>query len=185
MNRNSTSLAWRCIRAAGFVLCLGMAAACSSLLDVKNPNNVNASDLDNPAAAPAIANGALATVAYGWGAILLEYSTASDELTWIGSRDGFRELDVGDLTNPTNEFTDAAFPYVGRARWMADLAIQKLSGFDGAGTLKNRDDLARSYLYGAIIYVIIGDQFNNFPFGSDRQTEGPPLGRDKMESVYK
>ena len=186
MMHHETSLARGRRQAAGLLLCCGIGiAACSSLLDVKNPNNVNASDLDNPTAAPSIANGALSAVAYGWGAILTEYATVSDELTWIGSRDGFRELDVGDLTNPTNEFTDAAFPYVGRARWMADLAVQKLSGFDSAGTLKNRDDLARSYLYAAIIYVIVGDQFNNFPIGSDRQTAAPPLGRDKMDSVYK
>src|SRR5207244_9034464 len=50
---------------------------------------------------------------------------------------------------------------------------------------KNRDDLARSYLYAAIIYVTIGDQFNNFPIGSDRRTAAPPLGRDKMDSVYR
>src|SRR5437660_839118 len=183
MIHNETSLArgrWQ----GGLMLCWAI-AACSSLLDVKNPNNVNASDLDNPAAAPSIANGALSAVAYAWGAMLTEYATVSDELTWIGSRDGFRELDVGNLTNQTNEFTDAAFPYVGRARWMADLAIQKLSGFDSAGTLKNRDDLARSYLYAAIIYVTIGDQFNNFPIGSDRRTAAPPLGRDKMGSVYR
>ncbi len=160
------------------------ATACSSLLDVKNPNNVNASDLDNPAAAPSIANGAQSAVAYAWGGMLTEYATASDELTWIGSRDGFRELDVGNFTNPTNEFTDAAFPYVGRARWMADLAVQKLAGFDSAGTLKNRDDLARSYLYAAIAYTMIADQFNNFPIASDRQNAAPPVGPGKMDSLY-
>ena len=81
-------------------LCLATGlAACSGLLDVKNPNNVNATDLDNPAAGFAMANGALSALAYGWGAILTEYATATDELTWTGSRDGFRELDVGTLTN--------------------------------------------------------------------------------------
>jgi hypothetical protein len=159
-------------------------AACSSLLDVKNPNNVPASGLDNPAAAPSIANGALSASAYAWGGMLLEYATVSDELTWIGSRDGFRQLDIGTLTNPTNEFTDAAFPFVGRARWMADLAIKKLSAFDSAGTLKNRDDLARSYLYAAIMYTMIADQFNNFPIASDRQNAAPPVGRAKMDSLY-
>src|SRR5437773_10633265 len=83
---------------------LGAVWSCSSLLDVKNPNNVNVSDLDNPAAAPSIANGAFSAVAYAYGAIMTEYATVTDELTWIGSRDGFRELDVGTLTNPTNEF---------------------------------------------------------------------------------
>jgi len=184
MNRTRTSLAYRGVRSAGAALFVAFVTACSSLLDVKNPNNVNANDLDNPAAAPAIANGALATVAYGWGAILLEYSTASDELTWIGSRDGFRELDVGIMTNPTNEFTDAAFPFIGRARWMSDFAIKKLSAFDSAGTLKNRDDLARAYLYAAIAYTMIGDMFNNFPIGSDRRVAAPPLGRAKMDSTY-
>src|SRR5437773_1217840 len=136
---------------------LGAVWSCSSLLDVKNPNNVNVSDLDNPAAAPSIANGAFSAVAYAYGAIMTEYATVTDELTWIGSRDGFRELDVGTLTNPTNEFTDAAFPYVGRARWMADFAIKQLAKFDTAKTLKDRNDLARSYLYGAIIYAAIAD----------------------------
>src|SRR5919197_5202572 len=148
-------------------------AACSSLLDVKNPNNVPASGLDNPAAAPSIANGALSATAYAWGGMLLEYATVSDELTWIGSRDGFRELDVGNLTNPTNEFTDAAFPFVGRARWMTDFAIQRLAALDAAGKLADRNDLARAYLYGAPAYTMIGDEFNNFPIASDRRSAAP------------
>src|SRR2546426_4616329 len=185
MNRTRMSLTSRGVRGIAAAWLLGIVTACSSLLDVKNPNNVNAEDLNNPKAAPAIANGALATVAYGWGAILLEYSTASDEMTWIGSRDGFRELDVGNMTNPTNEFTDAAFPFVGRARWMSDFAIKQLSAFDSAGTLKNRDDLARAYLYAAIAYTMIGDMFNNFPIGSDQRTAAPPLGRANMDSTYK
>ncbi len=168
---------------AALVVAAGI-AGCNSLLDVRNPNNVNASNLDNPAAAASIANGALSTVARAWGFILVDYATATDELTWIGSRDGFRELDVGFFTNRTNEFVDAAFPYVGEGRWTSDLAIKKLSGFDAAATLKNRDDLARSYLYAAIAYTMIGDMFNNFPVFSDRQTAAPPLGPSNMAQVY-
>jgi starch-binding outer membrane protein, SusD/RagB family len=159
-------------------------AACTGLLDVKNPNDVNISDLNNPASAFAIANGALSALAYGWGAILTENATVTDELTWTGSRDGFRELDVGTLTNRTNEFTDAAFPYVGRARWLTDFAIKRLATFDAAGTLKNRTDLARSYLYAAVAYTMIADNFNNFPIGSDMQNAAPPLGPAKMDSLY-
>jgi hypothetical protein len=171
-------------RSIALLAALAWAAACSSLLDVKNPNNVTAGNLDDPVAAPSIANGALSTVARAWGAILTEYATATDELTWIGSRDGFRELDVGFLTNRTNEFVDAAFPLVGEARWTSDFAIKKLSGFDAASTLKNRDDLARSYLYAAIAYAMIGDMFNNFPTGSDQRTAAPPLGPGNMAQVY-
>ena len=31
---------------------------------------------------------------------------------------------------------------------------------------------------------MIGDNFNNFPIGSNMQQAAPPLGRDKMDSVY-
>ncbi len=158
--------------------------ACNSLLDVENPNNIGVDDLDNPKAAPYLANGALSAVARAWGAVLTSYATASDELTWSGSRDGFRELDVGDFSNPTNEFNDAWFPFVGEARWLSDFTIQKLSAFDAAGTLANRNDLARTYLYGAIAYIMIGDMFNNFPIGSDRTVAAAPLGRANMDSVY-
>jgi hypothetical protein len=177
--------AWAAARMFGAVWLLAAGAGCSGLLDVKNPNNVSADSLNSPTAGFAIANGALVSLAYGWGAILTEYSTVTDELTWSGSRDGFRELDVGTLLNPTNEFTDAAFPYVGRARWMADLAIKKLMTFDAAGTIKDRNDLARSYLYGAIAYTMIGENFNNFPIGSDMRQAAAPLGRANMDSVYK
>ncbi len=168
---------------ASLLLALAV-AGCSSLLDVKNPNNVSADDLNNPASAPSIANGALSSTARAWGEILTEYATVTDELTWIGSRDGYRELDVGFLTNQTNEFVDAAFPFVGESRWLGDFAIGRLSQFDAASTLKNRDDLARSYLYAAIAYMMIGDNFNNFPIASDRQQAAPPVGRDNMYQVY-
>ncbi len=170
-------------RSASLLVALGL-AGCSSLLDVKNPNNVSADDLNNPTAAPSIANGALSSTARAWGALLTEYATVSDELTWIGSRDGYRELDVGFLTNQTNEFVDAAFPFAGEARWLSDFAIQRLATFDAGGTLKNRDDLARAYLYAATAYVMIGDNFNNFPIASDRQQAAPPVGRDNMYQVY-
>jgi len=171
--------------ALGAAWLIAAGTACSGLLDVKNPNNVSADSLNSPTAGFAIANGAQAALAYGWGAILTEYATVTDELTWSGSRDGFRELDVGTLLNPTNEFTDAAFPYVGRARWMTDLAIKKLTTFDVAGTIKDRNDLARSYLYAAIAYTMIGECFNNFPIGSDMRQAAAPLGRANMDSVYK
>lgn len=172
------------VRYVALAFALTALAACSSLLDVTNPNDVNITDLNNPTSAFAIANGALSALAYGWGAILTENATVTDELTWTGSRDGFRELDFGTLTNRTNEFTDAAFPFVGRARWLTDFAIKRLAAFDSAGTLKDRNDLARSYLYGALAYTLIGDDFSNFPIGSDMQNAAPPLGPTKMDSLY-
>ncbi len=167
------------------VACILVLAACSSLLDVKNPNNVNQSDLSNPASAASQASGVLATVARAWGQILTPYSMATDELSWMGSRDAWQTLDQGTISDPGNEFVDAAFFTVGEARWWADDVIKRLRGFDSASVLPDRDDLARSYLYGAIIYTMIGNVFDNFPIGSDRTIAAPALGATKMDSVYK
>jgi len=167
------------------VACLSALAACSSLLDVKNPNNVNQTDLSNPASAASQASGVLATVARAWGQIITPYSVATDELTWIGSRDAWQSLDQGTISEPTNEFVDAAFFYVGEARWWSDETIKRLKGFDAANVLPDRNDLARTYLSGAMIYTIIGNLFDNFPIGSDRTTAAAPLGAAKMDSVYK
>lgn len=166
-------------------LCLtALAASCSGLLDVENPNNVNIDDLSNPAAAGPLANGALSATARALGVVLAPYSEATDELTWIGSRDAWGDLDLGYLSGFTNEFVDAAFPSLAQARWLSDEAIKRLRAFDSAGVLPNRGDLARSYLYGAIAYVTIGDMFDDWPIGSDRQIAAPPLGPANMAQVY-
>jgi len=166
-------------------LCLtALAVGCSGLLDVENPNNVNIDNLNNPAAAGPLANGALSATARAWGTVLTPYSEATDELTWIGSRDAWGDLDQGYLSGITNEFVDAAFPSLAQARWLGDEAIKRLSKFDADGVLPNRDDLARSYLYAAIAYVTIGDMFDDWPIGSDRQVAARPLGPSNMAQVY-
>jgi len=159
-------------------------AACTSLLDVKNPNNVNEGDLSNPASASSQANGVLSSLARAWGNILTPYAVATDELTWIGSRDAWQTLDQGTLTEPTNEFVDAAFFYVGEARWFADATIKRLTGFAAAGTLADTSNLENSYLYAALIYTTIGDFFDNFPIGSDKTVAAPPVGPANMAQVY-
>ncbi|HYT67309.1 MAG TPA: RagB/SusD family nutrient uptake outer membrane protein [Vicinamibacterales bacterium] len=171
----------RLLRAVSLVM---VAAGCSSLLDVENPNNVNQDNLNNPAAAAALANGALSATARALGNVLTPYSEATDELTWIGSRDAWDDLDKGYLTGITNEFVDAAFPQVAQSRWLSDEAIKRLGGFDADGKLADRNLLARSYLYGAIAYTMIGDMFNDFPIGSDRTVEAAPLGPANMAQVY-
>jgi hypothetical protein len=109
---------------------------------------------------------------------------ASDELTWVGSREYWGKLDAGDLSDPINEYTDTAYPFVSEARWLSDYTIAKLEAFDKAGTLRDRSGLARTYLYAAIIYTTIGDMYDDFVLGSDRTQAGPPVGEDKMAVTY-
>lgn len=167
------------------LLVVGAAAACSSLLDVKNPNNVTGDALNDPASASAQANGTLSTLARAWAIALTPYAEVTDELTWIGSRDAWQDLDYGNVSGVTNEFVDAAFPFLAEARWMADQTIRNLSDFDSRGVLKVRDDLTRSYLYGAIAYTSIADLFENWPIDSDREQAAPPIGKTSMDSLYR
>ena len=156
---------------------------CDSLIEVENPNNVRGEDLENPTAASAIANGALYTMSRGFANLLAVYGSVTDELTWIGSRDAWGELNEGFPTSPFNEFSDAAFPFIAEGRWMGDEAIKLLEGFDAAGELKKRTDLARAYLYAALAYTMIGDAFDDFAL-SDRRVAAAPLGEAGMSAMF-
>ena len=172
-------------RGAAF-LALGLAVGlvgCGNLLQVDNPNNIKAQDITKPAAATYLANGALASLSYAYGFTLAPYSVATDELDWSGSRDAWRQLDQGTITDPYNEFSDAAFPLKGQARRLADRAVDDHDALNQAGVLPDKTDLARAYLYAAMTYVAIADMYDNFVF-SDLDSAGSPIGHDKMGSLY-
>ena len=166
--------------AGALALALG---ACSSILDVKNPNNVPESALENPASADAQANGSLASLVRMLSGTTVPYAVATDELDWIGSRDAWLDLETGGLGNFLNEFTDGAFPNVGTARYLGDQAIRNLEAFDKAGTLVNRQSLARAYLYGAVVYASIADMYDDFAFSS-KTVPAAPVGRANMNKLY-
>ena len=168
------------VAGAGVLL---VAASCSSILDVKNPNNIAETALANPAAAGPEANGALAALTRALGFSTLVYADATDEMDWIGSRDSWNELDKGAIGNFANEFADDQFKYTAEARYVADQAIVRLEGFDKGGTLASRADLMRSYIYGAIIYSSIADQYDDFAF-SNKTVPAAPVGRANMGRLY-
>jgi hypothetical protein len=165
------------------VAALLLTTGCSGLLDVENPNSLVQDDLNSPAAAGALANGALATVARGFGEIILLHGAASDELQFTGSRDAWIQLQEGDLRDPANEFSDAAWPFVVEGRWMADEAVRLLGEFDQEGNLANRLLLARAQLYSAIIYTQVADMWEDFAL-SNRTEAAPPRGADNMLGLY-
>ena len=168
------------------VLSLAMLStvACEDPFDVDNPNNATETQLDDPASAPALVNGAQATVSRAASVIAAPYSVTTDELTWIGSRDAWNQMNLGRLADPNNEFSDDAFDWVAQGRFMADRAIDRASTFEGEGTLEDRTDLARAYLYGGVIYTIIGDVYDDFVIPTSPTEEGTPVGPDAMSTVY-
>lgn len=162
-------------------LVLGIGTGCD-ILNVSNPNNLIEEDI-KPTAAPSLANGAEASVTRALGAIHAPYHTATGELTWIGSRDAWGQLDLGIVSNEFNEFTDAAFPYVGEASWVTRTYIERMKTFQENGDLGSVRPLVRTYLYGAIMYTSIGDMFDNFVL-SDRREGGEPIGPGNMDQMY-
>ena len=172
----------RCSLLAG-VVAFGLVLGGCDILNVENPNNLEEGQLGNPTAAVPIANGAEGAVTRALGAILSAYSTATDELVWIGSRDAWFQLDRGFLNDPANEFTDAAFPYVGEARFTASEAVRRLEEFQAEGELDNEQALVRAYLYKAIIHTVIADMFDDFVI-SNRREAGMPLGEAGMVALY-
>ncbi len=158
-------------------------AACSNLLEVTNPNNVNEDALDNPAAAGSLTNGVLASTVRMLSAVTVPYGVSTDELDWIGSRDAWFDLETGGIANYLNEFTDAAFPFVGESRYLGDLTVQKLEKFNADGALIDKLQLAKAYLYTAIVYTTIADMYDDFAF-SDKRTSAPAIGRANMGTLY-
>lgn len=174
------------LRPAGVgMLFLGLLTltACENLLDVENPNSLVQDDLQVPTAAAALANGSLATTQLGVAEAVMLHSAASDELKFTGSRDAWIQMTDGDLRDPANEFSDAAWSPVSEGRWMADESVRLLSEFDAEGLLTNRDLLARVHLYAAIMRTYIADMWEDFAF-SDRQQAAPPVGEDNMLGLY-
>jgi len=166
------------------VLAATLLAACSGLLDVENPNAVVEDALTNPGAASAIVNGAGATVTRALSAILAPYGAVTDELTYVGSRDAYGYADKGEVSDPFNEFADAAFPDMAEARWTTAKAVERVKAFEADGKLLDKNDLARAYLYEAIIFTAIGEIFDDFVIDADKTEAGPPVGEGNMSIVF-
>ncbi len=170
---------------AAALVAVGM-TACDSLIDVENPNNVSQEDVENPTAASSVVSGALALLSRSWGGTLTTMATISDELLWIGTRDNWGSYDQGFVTNAFNEFADAdeGFPLIAQTRFVADDAIRLVLGFDTDGTIIDRLDLARAYLYGGLTYMTIADRFDDFVIASNRRDAGERVGAANMSQLY-
>jgi hypothetical protein len=181
---NRLPAARRGLAAAALLAAAGV-AGCKGLLDVENPNNVIEENISTVAAAPPLANGVLAITVRAFNAVLDPFSTASDELDFVGSQDGFFQLDVGNLSNPAIQFSNNGFTRIAEARWMGDEALKRFAAWEKEGTLTNANlaDRATAYLYTAVTYATIGDMFDDFAL-SDRQTAAQPIGEQNMRVVY-
>ena len=176
---------WPAARIVAMVAGILTVTACSMFdTEVSNPNAIDEAALGDPASAPTLANGLNAAVTRMITSVYGPYSVASDELTWVGSRENWGLLDGGDVSDPLNEYIDAAYPLASETRWLSNYTIDRLEGFDKAGTLRSKSDLARTYVYAAVSYITIGDNYDDFILSSDRTKPAAPVGEANMLQVY-
>ena len=168
-----------------FILLTSIIMFLGCSLDANNPNNLLEEQLGVSAFTPMV-NGLEGVTVRAYGNILAPYSVASDEVIWIGSRDAWQQLNFGNVDNINNEYVDAAFFYVGEARYWADDVIARGEEFSttDAFSAANRTDLARAYWYGAVTYMVIADMFDDFVVGSVKTEAAPPVGPGNMGSLY-
>jgi hypothetical protein len=150
-------------------------------LEVDNPNSLLESDLSDPSAAAAVANGAWNTVLNGIGNIMIANAVATDEVVWTGSRDAWRQLDKGGMTNVYNEFVDGAWPSISEGRWMADKAVSILEEL--GADLPDPQDLVMAYVTAAMVRVYVADMFDDFVY-SDKTEAGNAFGAANMSQMY-
>lgn len=165
-------------------------AACDQLLEVKNINNIGESGVSDIKAAAGVVNGAGGSVARGIAYVMAPYETVTDEVYWIGSRDAWNQLDRGGVADFNNEFSDQAWPFITEGRYMADKAVALLEGHDAAGLLSatvsispNRSDLARAYLYAALVRIAVAEMFSDFVI-SDKTDTKAPIGESNLFSLF-
>jgi len=176
----------RSLGTAATVLGTMALASCSVFsTEVKNPNAVTEDAISSAAAAAtSLVTGLYGAVNAAGNQITGTSGAASDELTWVGSREYWNLLDVGDVGDPLNEYTDGQYPYVSQARWMANYTLPKLEGYDKSGSLRNRADLAQAYYLAATIYTLIGENYEDFVLASDRVKNGANVGEANMRVMF-
>jgi hypothetical protein len=172
------------IKAPVLAVAAAFALSGCNLLDVDNPNNLVEESVQRQTAANAMANGSLRLVSEAVGDVWEAPAVVADELYWVGSRDAWGQLDDGFVDDPLNEFTDGAFPTLGRAVWMAQEAVRVLT----VHVSENPDDdsfaldLARAQFFNGIILMVTGEIQDDMTF-SDKMEDGPPVGPANMYQV--
>ncbi|WP_373060324.1 RagB/SusD family nutrient uptake outer membrane protein [Gemmatimonas sp.] len=153
--------------------------------EVKNPNAVTEDAIAEAAsAASSLVIGLYGAVNAAGNQLAGVTGAASDELMWVGSREYWNLLDIGDIGDPQNEYTDGLYPFVSQARWLANYTVPKLEGYDKSGALRSRADLPQAYFLSGTIYTLIGEHYEDFIIASDRTKNAAPIGELNMRSMF-
>ncbi len=180
--------ACRALRLAGAAVLAATLGACNLFeTSVRNPNAITEDALGGAAIAANLTNGLGSSVLRSMAAVLGPNAVVSDELTWIGSREAYRQLDEGQITDPRNEYTNEnGYPFTSEARWYADFVTEDrmpalLATVD---SVRVRPDAARALLYSAMIHTMIGEMYDDFVLTRLRAIEAPSVGVARFDTMF-
>ena len=170
-------------RRAAYAALLALAAACNvdQALSVDAPSRVLPVDLENPANARVIVNGAVADfecafgsyVAVG-GAVGEEFHDASIASQWWAfDRRTFGP--TGSIYATANCAGGGVYVPLSTARWQADNALRLLQGWTDAQVPGRTALLARTAAYGGYSYLLLGEAMCSAAVDA-----GPELTRDQL-----
>jgi len=152
-------------RTAALVAAGALAAACDTqrLLDVKAPNSVPVTVFDSPANAALMVSSAVGDFECAWGGYVVSTGIQSDELqdatltaaNWQLDRrdDGFTS---GSYGTGACTGTQAIYTPMSTARWEADQAVTKLSGWTDAEVVNRVGLLVQANVYAGFSYAALG-----------------------------
>ena len=135
----------------------------SRLLDVQAPNSVPAAIFDDPAQANLMVQSMIGDFECAFGAFVTAEGIATDELqdatitaaNWQLDRrdDGFTSGTYGTGSCTNNE---AIYTPLSTARWEADRAIERLTGWTDAQVVNRQSLLAQANVYAGFSYALMG-----------------------------
>jgi hypothetical protein len=155
--------------AVGALALVASLAACDSLLEVENPGAVEASDLDNPALAQTLVNGALGQFECAYTSYVISTSLLADETInasgWLNINGwGWRGLELETITGscPTGRTATGlgAYTPLQQAAYLTSDGARLIEGFDEADVGGDKAEmLALLEAYGAYARLLLGEGF--------------------------
>src|SRR5205809_7012022 len=151
---------------AGVAAALLVACSTSRLLDVNAPNSVPVTVFDNPGAAGLMETSVIGNFECAYGAAVLIEGVISDELAdaQLGAAQWpYDRRDANTQTNGvygtsgcTSNQGPGLYTPLSTARWSADDALKKLTGWTDAQVPNRATYIAQMNLYAGVGYTLLG-----------------------------
>ena len=144
-----------------------LAGACTDFLRVENPGAIEEPDIGSPAYISLLVNGVIGEFQPAFTGMALYSGVFTDELSnWHGFVDNI-EIDRRAVLYTTGTYSTFTYTPLQSARFMADSASALLKTF--LGDTASRDvRLARTMVYGAYSYALLGEQMCEAPVDLSR-----------------